>query len=99
ARPEVAGEDPQGRRLAGAVEAEEAARLAVGDLERDRAEGPLASVVLRDVLGSNHPTDLAGGLRRAGGRRRLRNVPRSPDGVKSLERRVFRRERGDDGAN
>ena len=59
ARPQIAGEDAQRGRLAGAVEAEEADGLARVDFERHRAERPLAAIELRDICSANHSEDLA----------------------------------------
>ena len=53
-RPEIAGQDAKRRGLAGAVEPEEPDGLTVVDLERDRAEGPLASVEFTQIACANH---------------------------------------------
>ena len=56
ARPEIAGEDAQGRRLARSVEPEEPDGLAVVDLERDRTERSFTAVELGEIRCSNHST-------------------------------------------
>src|SRR5688572_33506808 len=60
-RPQIAGEDPQRGRLAGAVETEEADRLAVLDLERHGTERVLAAVILAQVGDLDHRDPLSQG--------------------------------------
>jgi hypothetical protein len=50
----VAGQDPHGRRLAGAVRAEEAEDLAALDAEADVVDGRDTAISLREVLDLNH---------------------------------------------